>query len=151
VKLASKADEKLMEKIMESGTFGDKLSALTVQVKDSPLNSFHIFPQLFSLFVFYCKYLINQFKQEKNSKKHCLQIITTIKTLLSEFILPKVKPGNFSLILKKVQNPTNEQLLNAYLSQETKRVYDQFLNVRPLDWTHGFEREASRGFDEGPP
>ena len=65
----------------------------------------------------------------KKSKKDSLIALSAMKDLFIEVLLPKKACESFSDKLSKVEDPSNQELFDAYFEDSIKKCYYDFLKV----------------------
>ena len=111
----SKVDHSFITNILKNGTLGDKISALTLLVQESPVHNFLVLRDELLVLV------------TKKKRRETLQAVESIKDLFINSILPDRKLKYF-IDQPIAINTSNEQLVLWLFEDCLKKVYHQFVS-----------------------
>ena len=111
----SKVDHSFITNILKNGTLGDKISALTLLVQESPVHNFLVLRDELLVLV------------TKKKRRETLQAVESIKDLFINSILPDRKLKYF-IDQPVTINTRNEQLVLWLFEDCLKKVYHQFVS-----------------------
>jgi len=115
-KKGSRGDSMLMRKIMESGTLADKVSALSIKIKDHPKVCLDPLMKLLGT-------------TKTGSRRKNLLAIDSLKELFLEFLLENKKLNFFSVLVQQKETPTDDELIQFYFEHRMKELYSAYIRI----------------------
>lgn len=113
----SQGDKRWLEKMMSSGTHVDRVSALTIRIKDSPLTSLSAIEQLIRI-------------ADGHSRQDSIKTLFTIKDIFANLLLGQFELKTFQDSLRgNSETPGEDELIESYFCHNLKWLFGEFLGL----------------------